>query len=300
MSSPAAGSSLWQLVFISIGCLLIILEVLRGWRRGVARQLARLGALIAAYFIGWFGGNLLGPWGRIFVQLPNQVLSALVGVILGCLVYVIITGLGTALFRRTSQHESHMVRIVYGAGGAFLGIFFGAFLVWLMVVAVRSLGAVADGQVETESSNVPHLTDRRIVPESEPESSWLALMARMKNSIELGPIGSVVKKADVVPAQTYDTLGRVSRVLSDPENAQRFLSYPGARQLADNPKIVALRDDPEITQMLTDGRLLELIQNEKILDAANDPNVIKTVKAFDLNGALEFALGKKDGSHGDR
>ena len=224
MSSPAAGSSLWQLVFISIGCVLIILEILRGWRRGVARQLARLGALIAAYFVGWFGGNLLGPWGRIFVQLPNQVLSALIGVILGCLVYAVINGLGTVLFRRTSQHDSRAVRIGYGAGGAFLGLFFGAFLVWIMIVAVRSLGTVADAQVQAEST----ASGGGKPKESENSSPLLTLLARMKNSIELGSVGSAVKKADVVPPQTYDTLGRVSRVLSDPENAQRFLAYPGA------------------------------------------------------------------------
>ena len=48
--------------------------------------------------------------------------------------------------------------------------------------------------------------------------------------------------------------------------------------------------------MLTEGRLLDLLQNQKILDAANDPNVIKTVKGFDLNAALDHALGKRDGS----
>src|ERR1700759_2204703 len=135
MNSPAAGSTLWQLLFVSIGCVLVMLEVLRGWRRGVARQLARLGALVAAYFVGWFGGNLLGPYGRIFVQLPNAILSPLVGVILGCIVYVVITGVGTALFRRTAQHDSRTVRLAYGIGGAFLGIFFGAFLVWGMIGA---------------------------------------------------------------------------------------------------------------------------------------------------------------------
>src|ERR1700761_2941748 len=113
MSSPAAGSALWQLVFVSIGCVLIMLEVLRGWRRGVARQLARLAALLAAYFVGWFGGNLLGPYGRIFVQLPNAVLSPLVGLVLACVVYAVISGLGTALFRRTSQHETKVVRVSY-------------------------------------------------------------------------------------------------------------------------------------------------------------------------------------------
>ncbi len=271
-----------------------MLEVLRGWRRGVARQLARLGALTAAYFVGWFGGNLLGPYGRIFVRLPNAILVPLVGVVLGCLVYVIITGLGTALFRRTAQHDSRVVRLSYGIGGAVLGVFFGAFMVWILIVGVRSLGSIADAQVEAESAAETAANRERRLPDMAPPDSspLLTLLARMKNSLELGSLGSAVKKVDAVPTQSYDTLGRVGRVLSDADNAQRFLAYPGAQQLADNPKIVALRDDPEITGLLQQGRFWELMRNPKILDAANDPSVISAVQGFDLNAALDHALKK--------
>jgi uncharacterized membrane protein required for colicin V production len=298
ISSPA-GSSLWQLVFISVGCVLILLEVLRGWRRGVARQLARLGALIAAYFAAYFGGSLLGPWGRAFLKLPNPVLSLVVGAFLGVLVYAIVNGLGTLLFKRTSQHQSAATRLLYGVGGGVLGIFFGVFLVWIMVVTVRSLGEVAEAQVQQESgqaasTRVLHPVDRRNgAVEDRGDSSLMTLLARMKNSLELGPVGSAVKKADVVPAQTYDTLGRVTRTLSDPENAERFLAFPGARELADNPKIVALRDDPEIMELVSEGRFFELLQNQKILDAANDATVVKSAKAFDLNAALDYALKRE-------
>ena len=246
MISSSTGSSLWQLVFISLACVLILLEVLRGWRRGIARQLARLGALVAAYFAAYFGGSLLGPWGRIFLKLPNSVLSLVVGAFLGVLVYTIVNGLGTLLFKRTSQHQSAATRLLYGVGGAVLGIFFGFFLVWIMVITVRSLGAVAEAQVQQEngqvaSTQVIHPVDRRNgAVEDRGDSSVMTLLARMKNSLEMGPVGSAVKKVDVVPTQTYDTLGRVARTLSDPENAERFLAYPGAHELADNPKIVAI------------------------------------------------------------
>jgi uncharacterized membrane protein required for colicin V production len=300
--SSSAGSSVWQLVFISFGCVLILLEVLRGWRRGLARQLARLGALIAAYFAAYFGGNLLGPWGRIFLKLPNPILSLVVGAFLGCLVYAIVTGLGTVLFKKTTQHQSAATRLLYGVGGAVLGVFFGVLLVWIMVVAVRSLGAVAEAQVQQESgqasARVLHSVDRRNgAVEDRGDSSLMTLLVRMKNSLELGPVGSAVKKVDVVPTQTYDTLGMVARTLSDPENAERFLAYPGARELADNPKIVALRDDPEIMALVSAGRFTDLLQNPKILDAANDATVVKNAKAFDLKGALDYALHPQDDSH---
>jgi hypothetical protein len=206
-------------------------------------------------------------------------------------------------FKRTGQHESVLVRTLYGASGAVLGLFFGLFLVWLAIVAVRSLGAVADAQVRqlpaTQAGSAParplHAVDVRNGLLNEPSESTplLASLARMKNSLELGSIGSAVKKADVVPSSAYDTLGRIGKVFSDPESAQRFLSFPGARELGEDSKVAALRNDPEISELITQGRFIDLLQNQKIRDAANDSAVVKKVKNFDLQAALDYAL-KRD------
>jgi hypothetical protein len=67
----------------------------------------------------------------------------------------------------------------------------------------------------------------------------MTTLARLKNSLELGRIGDAVKKADVVPAKAYDILGKAGKVASDPNGAQRFLSFPGARELSENPRVVA-------------------------------------------------------------
>jgi len=81
-------------------------------------------------------------------------------------------------------------------------------------------------------------------------------------------------------------------VLSSPQAAERFLSYPGARDLSEHPKIVALRNDQEIAQMFEQGRLLELLQDSRIIDAANDPELRANLKKFDIEAALDYALQK--------
>ena len=53
---------------LSIAVLLVLYEILRGWRRGGARQLTRLGALVAAYFAAYFGGKYLLPLARPFLK----------------------------------------------------------------------------------------------------------------------------------------------------------------------------------------------------------------------------------------
>jgi hypothetical protein len=295
----AAGSPVWQLVFISFALVLVLFEILRGWKRGIARQLARLGALIAAYFVAFYAGRFAVPFLRPVLKMPDAILSVLAGAALALVVYAVITGLGTMLFKRTSQHNSAFVRFFYGLSGAVLGIFFGAFLVWMVVFGVRSLGTVADAKVHQEAAEqnntVLHAVDRRRpLGETNEESATLTTsLARLKNSLELGVVGDAVKKADVVPTKTYETLGKLGKIVSDPASAQRFLSFPGAHQLSENPKIVALRDDPEITEMISRGRFLDLLQNQKILDAANDPELRAGIMKFDLQGALNYALEQK-------
>src|SRR5438105_10676629 len=292
-----AGSPLWQIVFVSFALVLILFEVLRGWRRGWPRQVGRLGALVASYFPAYFGGKFLAPLLGMFLRMPGALLSILAGAIFAVIVYAVISGIGSALFRSTNQHDSLILRLFYGSTGAVLGAFFGLFLVWLIVVAVRSIGSVADASVRAQASDssVLHAVDvrRRLLGEpSEDEAPLTTSLARLKNSLEMGVIGDAVKKVDVVPQKSYDLIEKVGAIAANPQFAERFLEYPGARELSEHPKIIALRNDQEIAQMVSQGRLLELIQDHRIVDAANDPELHARLKKFDLNAALNYATQK--------
>ena len=293
----AAGSPLWQIVFVSFAAVLVLFEILRGWRRGLPRQVARLGALIAAYFAGWFASKFFGPLLGMFFRMPDALLSIIAGALFALVIYAVISGIGSALFRRTDQHESLTVRILYGSTGAVLGVFFGLFLVWLMIVAVRSIGSVANAEVRSQAndSSVVHAVDvrRRIFSEQgENEAPLTTSLARLKNSLEMGVIGNVVKKTDIVPQKTYDLIEKVGEVAANPQYAERFLDYPGAKELSEHPKIIALRNDQEISQMFTQGQLLELMQDHRIIDAANDPELRERLKKFDVVAALNYATQK--------
>src|SRR5436305_2280574 len=293
----AAGSPLWQIVFVSFAVVLILFEILRGWRRGLPRQVARLGALIAAYFAGWFASKFFGPLLGMFFRMPDALLSIIAGALFALVIYAVISGIGSALFRRTDQHESLTVRILYGSTGAVLGVFFGLFMVWLMIVAVRSIGSVANAEVREQAndSSVVHAVDvrRRIFSEpGENEAPLTTSLARLKNSLEMGVIGNALRKTDIVPQKTYDLIEKIGTVAANPQYAERFLEYPGAKDLAEHPKVIALRNDQEISQMVSQGQLFELIQDHRIIDAANDPELRERLKKFDVIAALNYATQK--------
>jgi hypothetical protein len=295
-----AGSPVWQTVFISFSIVLILFEMIRGWRLGIMRQLMRVAAVAAGYAAAYFGGDMLVPLLRSFLKMPDIIISALGGAILAVAAYGVIASLGTILFKRTAQQSSRLVRLVYGLSGALLGICFGAFFIWLVLIGIRSLGSIADAQVQArpKNGNSNRLSARSPLPdEASPQpafdaDSLMTLLARLKNSVELGAVGAVVKKTDVLPSGAYETLGEVSTVLANPETARKFLSFPGARELSEHPKIVALRNDPEITEMIAQGRLFELLRDPRVVDAVNDPTLAEHIKRFELKKALEYARQK--------
>lgn len=300
--SEIAGSLIWQVVFVSFAIVLILFEVIRGWRLGIMRQGMRVAAVLAGYAAAYFGGDMLVPLLRSSMKMPDIVISTLSGAILAMAVYGIIASLGTIFFKRTAQQSSRVVRLVYGVSGAVVGVGFGAFFIWLLLIGVRSIGAVANAQVQARPQPEVNRNPSRLSaqsPASEAPSvagldvdAVTTLLARLKNSVEMGTLGDVVKKTDVMPAGVYQTLSEVGAVFSDPETARRFLSFPGVRELSEHPKLVALRNDPEITEMIVQGRFLELVRDPRIVDAVNDPTLAERFKHFDLPRALEFA-GRK-------
>lgn len=295
--SSASGSTLWQTIFVLFAAIVLLLEVLRGWRLGLPRQLMRGAAVIAAYAAGYFGGGLMVPLLRPILKWPDFVLSMIGGAFLALVVYGVIASLGSILFKRTAQHPSGSVRLVYGVTGAFTGIVFGLFFIWLILVGIRSVGAVADAQVQAhprpETPGPTSDADRSLKIEHFDADSLASFLARLKNSVEMGKLGDVVKQTDVTSPAVYQTLKDVGTVVANPDSARRFLSFPGAVELSEHPKIVALRNDPEITRLIREGRILELLQHPRILEAANDPTLTEKVKQFDMRKALEFAAKKE-------
>lgn len=293
----ASGSSVWQIVFLSFACVLVLFEIVRGWRLGVMRQVFRAIAIIAAYLSAIFGGRILLPLLRPVAQVPDIVISVITGAVLAFVVYFAISTIGAVLFKRTGQ-QAGGVRLIYGVVGAFAGMFFGLFSVWLIVIAIRSLGAIADAQVKTQAAREKESgVQSRATSAARNEPPLTDSLAKLKNSIELGPLGEIVKSADVVPTSTYDTLGKVGEVVSSPQNAERFLSYPGAKELTENPKIIALRDDPEVMRLIQEGRILDLLQHPRLLEAMNDPDLVNGLKAFELQRALDYATKGRLDSH---
>jgi len=87
MNSTAAGSTLWQTIFVSFAIVLLLFEIVRGYRLGLPRQLMRGAAVIAAYAAAYFGGRLMLPLLRPVLKWPDFIVSMIGGALLAIVVY---------------------------------------------------------------------------------------------------------------------------------------------------------------------------------------------------------------------
>ena len=137
----------WQYVFISLAVVIILLEIIHGWRLGLVRQLVRVIAIIVAYSCAFFGARATVPIMRSFFKLPDPILAVLGGAILAAILFAAINLTGALLFRKTAQQESRFVRLIWGSSGAFLGILLGLFTIWLAFAGIRMVGSVAEARL---------------------------------------------------------------------------------------------------------------------------------------------------------
>jgi hypothetical protein len=115
-------------------------------------------------------------------------------------------------------------------------------------------------------------------------------LIKLKESLELGVTGKTLKKADPLPTAFYDDIVKISMVAGSQDAIERFVQYPGTLKIIANPHIAALIQDPALEKAAEKKNILPLLQNKHVQAAANDPQLLAQLKAFDLTGALNYAL----------
>lgn len=290
---PESNSDAWQLFFFGGAALLIVLQTLRGWQLGVVRQTVQVLALAGAYASAWIGAPHVAPYLKP-LGLPNFVLTAVGGAGIAMAVYLLVSLVSAVLFKKTADQTVGVVRLGYGAAGAFVGMLFGIFLVFAAAVGIRVIGSLADADLQGSRHRLANGQARIPSEAAVEQSEWMQRIAGIKHSIESGPAGAMVQQLDPVPGTLYTVLQKVGVLVSNPHSLQRFMSYPGVKPLAEHPKIRALQNDPEIVRRAANHDILSLLRNPNIVAAANDPEILSLMRRLEFEKALDYALGKPE------
>src|SRR2546429_5780262 len=96
----------WQYVFISLAIVIILLEIIHGWRLGLVRQLVRVIAIVVAYSCAFFAARATVPLMRSFFKLPDPILAVIGGSIFATFLFATIKLTDRFLFKQTARHGS--------------------------------------------------------------------------------------------------------------------------------------------------------------------------------------------------
>lgn len=258
--------------------LYLLFEIWRGWRRGVVRHGVSVFALLTAGGVGWIFAWMTGAISDRIIPLPSPAGRAVFGLAAGLAFYIAAVVLSSLLFKKTSQQSSGLVRLVYGAGGAFFGLVFGLLILWGGITIFRTLGAVAEGRQEIAAVGGP--------PALAGDGGFVAV----KESLEQGTAGGLVGKVDIMPANFYVTLTKLVQVTGSPEAAGRLLGYRPLQELLSQPKIAAILTDPAVAKAVSEGNYFTLLSSPQLAAAASDPEVQASFAGFDWEKALDYAL----------
>jgi len=258
--------------------LYLLFEIWRGWRRGVVRHGVSVFALLTAGGIGWIFAWMTGAISDRLIPLPPPGGRMVFGLVAGLAFYVAAVVLSSLLFKKTSQQSAGVVRLFYGAGGAFFGLIFGLLILWGGVTIFRTLGAVAAGKED--------IAARGGSASGPADSSLVAI----KESLEEGTTGGLVEKVDILPTSFYGTLTKLVQVTGSPEAAARLFNYQPLQQLLAQPEVAAIFADSAVAKAAAEGNYFALLSSPQLTAAASDTEVQKSFTEFDWEKALDYAL----------
>ena len=277
-----AGLTVLQIALVSLALLIITMNIWSGWQNGVVRQILRVVAIIAAYLVGYKMGPILAA------IVPNVAVlgsaqTTVVSILTGFLAYVLFRFIINMLFRKTKEQESFIMRIIYGVGGATIGLLFSMFFLIATLAGIRLLGTVVDAQFRVAEKRHEPLPDST-------RTTVMTQLSKARQAVTNGPLAAVVETVDPTPAGLYQTLDRIATMTADPDAMNRFMSYPGTRQLMEHPSLKKLAEDPAIQTMAQKKDYIGLMQNPKVADMFKDESLREKLKKFEFMKAMDFAL----------
>ena len=271
-----SASPFWQNALLYGASLFLLWEIYGGWRRGVIRSGLHFGAFVLSGFLGIMVGQAIAAVVAIVMPGVSFFAGLGVGLAVTLIVLAICLFLSAILFKRTYQQPPGFVRTMFGLGGAFFGLLTGVFILWGTVSLVRAAGALAQSSMAGQKPK---------------DATALAQgLATLKESLEMGSIGALVKSVDILPNEAYDHIVRLSKLTADPDAMVRFLDYPGVMKIVAHPRIQAILQDRDLVAASEKQDYAAILRNPALMKAVSDPSLQKLVMGLDLQKALDYAM----------
>jgi hypothetical protein len=274
------ASPFWQNAFLVAVLVAVGWSVWNGWRIGLVRALVSMVGLLLSCLVGFGIGVAVGTIAGVASPRYGAVIGLLAGTVAGLVTCGGVSFVNGLLFKRTAQQPSSALRLVYGGGGALIGLFVGISVLWAALLFVRGMGGFCEASVEGKG-------DFYALPMPEPAAQALV---KLKNSVEAGETGKFLKSVDSMPSEYYRLLERSGRLVADPAAMRKFLEYPAIQEVLADTRFLELAHDPEVQDLGRSQNSTALMAHPKLLDAVKDPGLLAKLQKIDIEKALDYAL----------
>lgn len=274
------ASPVWQTAFLVWSLVCIGWMIFCGWRAGVVRGAVSLAGLVFGYLCGAAAAVAIPPGLLEWMPVPGLLAQLFAGVLVGFTVFFVVWFIGAALFKRTAQHGSGLLRVVWGLGGAVFGLIFGLLVVLASLAGIRALGSFSEARLETYAD-----TENARTPQF-----WEPSLVKLKRSIEAGETGTFIRSVDITPDGLVRIVTKLGRVASDPRAAARLLESPHLEPIVRDRVFLSLTEDPEINNAAVQGDYAAILTNPKVLEAARNPELWEKLQAVPWEAVLDEAL----------
>lgn len=271
---------LW--ISLAAVCLFIFI----GYRRGILRIIALIGALLLAGLAALPLGAQLLPLVQRAGFIPLTLVPVVAPLAAGLVVFIVLSCVASWLLgRRELGREAQKLPRLEGwekLSGAILGGLWGCTLVVLVVAGLHFLGRV-DEELARASVEIEKPAAAQPNPaEAAPRNAY----QQLNQQIDASPLAAVVQQVNPSEERIAKVFGDLVTVTGDRVLLERFRTHPSIARLTNLPQLKAVAEDPEIQRLLQDRQYYALLDNPKLAALLQDKALVAECRNVDIEAVL--------------
>jgi len=259
-----------------IGVFIVLIFTLRGFKRGIVKELSGIISLGASIVLANPVGEVLIDAG-FFQEIPLLLKTMAAASIAGMLVYVVFrfTFYLLVKFLSLDKKGKGITRYFVQCSGACLGGLFGAVLVFILGWYILLMGSLPTPP-PSENSNASLL----LLPGQ--------IINAHKGEFAESYLGSIAAQTNPVPENVTKGIEVISALSEDPANIQKILEYEPLQEIATQESVQALMQNEEIRALAEEGNIMELLNNPDVKKVLEDPAVQEALKNIDPSEMMKL------------
>ncbi|MBK8477388.1 MAG: CvpA family protein [Opitutaceae bacterium] len=271
-------------IWISLAAVLLFIFI--GYRRGILRILALIGALLLAGLAAIPLGASLLPLVQRAGFIPRALMPIAAPLAAGLVVFIVLSGVASWLLsRRELGREAQKLPRMEPwekLGGAVLGGLWGCTLVVLVLTGLHLLG-----RVDQELAQATGETQKAEAAESVPAANTPRnAYQQLNQQIDASPLATIVQQVNPAEERVAKVFGNLAKVTSDPVLLEHLRTHPSIARLTNLPQLKAVAQDPEIQRLLRERQYYALLDDPKLAGLLEDKALVEECRKVDLEAVL--------------